>query len=140
MASLNLGILRRKGDCTEFGFAVRSNKNNERDELCERIINLGKAFGATATTHGEYPAWEFKKTSTMRDTMVEVFRELFDKELIVTAVHAGLECAVFSGKMKDLDCVSIGPDMNGIHSPEERLSISSTERTWNFLVKTLERL
>lgn len=138
--SLNLGILRRKGDCTEFGFAVRSNKNNERDELCERIINIGKEYGATATTHGEYPAWEFKKTSTMRDTMVEVFRELFDKELVVTAVHAGLECAVFSGKMKDLDCVSIGPDMNGIHSPEERLSISSTERTWNFLVKTLERL
>lgn len=138
--SLNLGILRRKGDCTEFGFAVRSNKNNERDELCERIINIGKEYGATATTHGEYPAWEFKKTSTMRDTMVEVFRELFDKELAVTAVHAGLECAVFSGKMKDLDCVSIGPDMNGIHSPEERLSISSTERTWNFLVKTLERL
>ncbi len=138
--SLNLGILRRKGDCTEFGFALRSNKNNERDELCERIINLGKAFGATATTHGEYPAWEFKKTSTMRDTMVEVFRELFDKELVVTAVHAGLECAVFSGKMKDLDCVSIGPDMNGIHSPEEKLSISSAARTWDFLVRTLERL
>lgn len=138
--SLNLGILRRKDNCTEFGFAVRSSKNNERDELCDRIIALGKKFGAKSTTHGEYPAWEFKKTSDMRNVMVETFGELFGKELVVTAVHAGLECAVFSEKIKDLDCVSIGPDMRGIHSPEERLSISSTERTWRFLTEVLAKL
>lgn len=138
--SLNLGILRRKDNCTEFGFAVRSCKNNERDELCDRIISLGEKYGAKATTHGEYPAWEFMKESAMRKVMKTVFKRLFDKELIVTAVHAGLECAVFSKKISGLDCVSIGPDMRGIHSPEERLSISSTERTWRFLTETLAEL
>lgn len=138
--SLNLGILRMKECCVEFGFAVRSSKNNERDELCEKLITLGEKYGAKSTTHGEYPAWEFNKTSEMRDIMVDVFKELFNKELVVTAVHAGLECAVFCEKIKALDCVSIGPDMRGIHSPEERLSISSTERTWRFLTETLARL
>ncbi len=52
--------------------------------------------------------------------------------------HAGLECGLFAGKIPELDCISIGPDMDGVHTPDERLSISSTERTFNLLIEILK--
>ena len=58
----------------------------------------------------------------------------------IQAIHAGLECGLFSERIADLDCVSIGPDMFDVHSPNERLSIPSTQRTWNYLLKVLEAL
>ena len=71
--------------------------------------------------------------------MVSVYREMFGKEPQIEAIHAGLECGILAGKIKDLDCVSIGPDMKDIHTTEERLSISSTQRVWQFVLKVLER-
>ena len=76
----------------------------------------------------------------MRDTMVATYREMFDKEPQVVAIHAGLECGLLSEKLPGLDCVSIGPDMKDIHTSRERLSIASTERTWKFLLEVLKQL
>ena len=71
---------------------------------------------------------------------MSVYNEMYGKELNVTAIHAGLECGIFCGKIKDLDCVSLGPDMYDIHTPEERLCISSCQRVWNFLLRVLETI
>ena len=71
--------------------------------------------------------------------MVEVFREQYGKEPKIEAIHAGLECGVFAGKLPGLDCVSIGPDLFEIHTPRERLSISSVQRIWDFVVEVLKR-
>ena len=70
--------------------------------------------------------------------MVEVFRRFYQKEPVVEVIHAGLECGLLGSKITDLDCVSMGPDMKDIHTTEETLSISSTKRVWEYLVKVLE--
>ena len=72
--------------------------------------------------------------------IAETYRELFHKEPKVEAVHAGLECGILSDKIPDLDCISFGPDMYDVHTPQERLSISSTARVWELLVEFLKRL
>ena len=89
---------------------------------------------------GDYPAWEYKKDSVLRDTMVRIFKEMFGKEPEVVAIHAGLECGLLSEKLPGLDCVSIGPDMHDIHTSREKLEIASTHRTWEFLLEILKSL
>ena len=97
-------------------------------------------FGGTYSCAGAYPAWEYKKESRLRDVMVPVYTEMFGKEPKVEAIHAGLECGLFSEKLPGLDCVSIGPQMHDIHTSRERLEIASTERTWKFLLEVLKNL
>ena len=89
---------------------------------------------------GVYPAWEYKKDSRLRDTMVRIFGQMFGKEPEVVAIHAGLECGLLSEKLPGLDCVSIGPQMHDIHTSREKLEIASTERTWKFLLEVLKSL
>ena len=88
---------------------------------------------------GTTPAGSTGRTPPLRDRMVEVFREQYGKEPKIEAIHAGLECGVFAGKLPGLDCVSIGPDLFEIHTPRERLSISSVQRIWDFVVEVLKR-
>lgn len=137
--SLNLGV----ADLTEelqLTFAVRSSVNEEKRALLDRLQELAKFYGGSYSETGDYPAWEYKKDSHLRDTMVEVYSDMFAKAPQVVAIHAGLECGLLSEKLPGLDCVSIGPDMQDIHTSRERLSIASTERTWNFLLEVLKRL
>ncbi|MBO6008087.1 MAG: M20/M25/M40 family metallo-hydrolase, partial [Lachnospiraceae bacterium] len=75
--------------------------------------------------------------SPLRDKMVRVFTDMYGRAPKVEAIHAGLECGFFMDKAPDIDAVSIGPDMQDIHSPSERLSISSTQRTYDYLLKVL---
>ena len=72
--------------------------------------------------------------------MTEVFREMYGKEPEVKVIHAGLECGLFYEKIPGLDCVSLGPDMQNIHTTEEKLSISSVERVWKYLLEVLKRI
>ena len=89
---------------------------------------------------GEYPAWEYKKDSVLRDNMVNIFVNMFDKKPEVVAIHAGLECGLLSEKLPGLECVSIGPQMHDIHTSREKLDIASTERTWKFLLEVLKSM
>lgn len=138
--SLNLGILSHGNGCVNFSFSVRSSKDSERSKLIETLKIISDKYSCSFKVHGEYPAWEFKEESPLRDTMAAVYAELFGKEMTVTAIHAGLECGMFCGKISSLDCVSFGPDMYDIHTPSERLSISSTERMWRYLLRVLEKI
>ena len=138
--SLNLGVLKHADGIVKFGFSVRSSKDNERIKLCERLKSVADNHSCSVDFNSEYPAWEYKKDSELRDIMAKVYFEMFGKEMTVTAIHAGLECGLFCGKIEGLDCVSFGPDMFDIHTPCERLSISSTERVWNYLLKVLENI
>ena len=89
---------------------------------------------------GEYPAWEYKADSKLRELMVETYTEMFGKAPEVVAIHAGLECGLLSEKLPGLDCVSIGPQMHDIHTSREKLEIASTERTWKYLLEVLKHL
>ena len=137
--SLNLGVVKLEEEL-RMTFAVRSCVNAEKRELLGRLAELAKFYGADYSEVGDYPAWEYKKDSVLRDTMVRIFKEMFDKEPQVVAIHAGLECGLLSEKLPGLDCVSIGPDMHDIHTSREKLEIASTRRTWEFLLEILKAL
>ena len=95
-------------------------------------------FDGEYTLHGQYPAWEYKKKSYVRDTMVKVYKDMYGKEPQVLAIHAGLECGLLGEKIPGLDCISIGPDMQDIHTSREKLHIGSVKRTWEFLLEVLK--
>ena len=95
--------------------------------------------GGYCEVRGDYPGWEYRVESPLRDKMVAVYRELYGKEPAIEAIHAGLECGLLGSKIDNLDCISMGPDMKNIHTTEESLSIASVERVWEYLVKVLER-
>ena len=137
--SLNLGVA-KLGDRFTATFSVRSSVNTEKQELLGQLKTLAEFYEGSFSLMGEYPAWEFKKESALRDTMVQVYTEMFGKEPQVLAIHAGLECGLLSEKLPGLDCVSIGPDMQDIHTSREKLDIASTERSWKFLLEVLKAL
>ncbi len=137
--SLNLGVV-KLDEALRMTFAVRSSVNQEKRELLDRLAELAKFYDAQYSETGNYPAWEYKKDSVLRDTMVSTFNRMFGKEPKVVAIHAGLECGLLSEKLPGLDCVSIGPDMHDIHTSREKLEIGSTRRTWEFLLEILKAL
>ena len=137
--SLNLGVV-RLDDQLHMTFAVRSSVNQEKRDLLARLRELAEFNGAGYSEVGDYPAWEYKKDSVLRDTMVGVFTRMYGKEPQVVAIHAGLECGLLSDKLPGLDCVSIGPVMHDIHTSREKLDIASTRRTWEFLLEVLKAL
>ena len=105
----------------------------------DRLTHLVEFLGGEVEVNGDYPAWEYRADSRLRETISEVYRDLFDEEPVFEAIHAGLECGILSGKIADLDCVSFGPNNYDIHTPKERLSISSTEKVWKLLKEFLKR-
>ena len=119
---------------------VRSSVDTEKEELYSRIANLMGILGGTVDRVGDYPAWEYRHDSRLRELMVEVFTEQYGHAPAVQAIHAGLECGLFAGKLPGLDCVSIGPDMAGIHTTGERMSVASVQRTWTYILEVLRRL
>lgn len=137
--SLNLGIA-KLGTAMSLTFSVRSSLNNEKQELLLRLSELAKFYDASYSQMGEYPAWEYKQDSSLRELMVETYTRMFGKEPLVLAIHAGLECGLLGDKLPGLDCVSIGPQMHDIHTSRERLEIESTKRTWEFLLEILKAL
>ncbi|MDY3013877.1 MAG: M20/M25/M40 family metallo-hydrolase [Evtepia sp.] len=137
--SLNLGILVTEGDAVRASFSVHSSVDSQKQMLKDRIACLMTQLGGRTEFAGEYTGWQYQEESPLRDLMVEVFREQYGKDPKIEAIHAGLECGLFAGEMPGLDCVSIGPDLLEIHTPRERLSISSVERLYTFLVEVLKR-
>lgn len=138
--SLNLGIMSTKEDKITFTFSVRSSVDSEKRELINRIRCLTEFAGGTVSVSGDYPAWEYRKDSPLRDIMVNKYRELYGKEPVVQAIHAGVECGLFAGKIPGLDCVSFGPDMKDIHTPKESMDVESVKRTWEYLLAVLEEI
>ena len=137
--SLNLGVVTLDEEL-KLTFAVRSSVNQEKTELVSRLDELAAFYGATCTHRGDYPAWEFRKDSHLRDTMVRVYEEMYGHSPVVQAIHAGLECGLLSEKIPGLDCISFGPQAYDIHTPRERLNIASTQRLWKYLQEVLKNL
>ena len=137
--SLNLGIAKLDGELS-LSFSVRSSVNDEKEALLEKLRQVAAFHDAAYSQMGEYPAWEYKKDSHLRDIMVRVYRDMYAKEPAIEAIHAGLECGLLSEKIPGLDCISLGPEMHDIHTSREKLGIASTERIWQFLLEVLKEL
>ncbi len=138
--SSNIGILLLKEDELFASSGVRSSVEAARDALSDKIEYLTEFLGGEYEILGEYPAWEYRKDSQLRDKMVDVYEKMYGEKPQVVAIHAGLECGLFYKKMEGLDCVSLGPNMFDIHTSEEKLEIASVERVWNYLVEVLKAL
>lgn len=136
--SLNLGIMKLNDNHLYMVTSIRSSVSSRKEDIKNRIITLVELLGGDVEIEGDYPAWEYKNDSPLREKVKETYTKLFGKEPVFEAIHAGLECGILSGKIKDLDCVSFGPDNYDIHTPKERLSISSTQRIWKFIVEFLK--
>lgn len=137
--SLNLGVMSLNEDALRLSYAVRSSVDQSREELCRHMAQIAERAGAVAQVRNAYPGWAYRKESPLRDKMAAVYRELYGKEPTVEAIHAGLECGILAGKITDLDCVSIGPDLSDVHTAEERMDIASAGRVWDYLLAVLSR-
>lgn len=138
--SLNLGIMKTFNDEIQLSFSVRSSVEKEKKELIENIDDIVRSAGGYIEVNGEYPAWQYKKDSKLQKIMTSTYEELFNKPMVVKAIHAGVECGLFAGALDGLDAVSFGPDILDIHTPKERLSIESVERTWEYIKVLLKKL
>ncbi|SDB03040.1 aminoacyl-histidine dipeptidase [Butyrivibrio sp. INlla16] len=158
--SLNLGILKivssqtgaveGKGAASQsagtmdeaflLDYSVRSSVAPAKEALIRKMEIIIEGFNGIFEVTGEYPGWAYAEKSELRDTMAKVYKELYKKDIRIEAIHAGLECGLFSEKIDGLDCVSIGPDMQDIHSTGEKLSVASTKRTWEYLCEVLKAL
>lgn len=139
-SSNNVGVLEIKNRDIVITNAVRSSVKSLKYEICGRMKALCDLAGAEIKLSSDYPEWEYKPDSPIRDLMVEVYREMFGKEAKIEAVHAGLECGFLKEKVGDIDMISLGPNLFDVHTPNERLSISSTARLFNFLCQVLKRI
>ncbi len=138
--SLNLGILKTEEKSVTASFCVRSSVFTEKQALTNRLELLTECLGGSVVLEGDYPPWEYMRESKLRDVMTDVFKRMYDKEPIIEAIHAGIECGILSGKMPGLECVSIGPDIMDIHTPSERMSIASVNRVWEYLLEVLKTI
>ncbi|MBD5096965.1 MAG: aminoacyl-histidine dipeptidase [Lachnospiraceae bacterium] len=141
--SLNLGILKTNisdNSCVDCSFSVRSSVGTEKEELISRMKCLMKCLGGNVAVSGDYPAWEYRENSKLRDIMVSCYEMLYGEKPELIAVHAGLECGIFAGKLEGLDCVSFGPNIENIHTTEEKLYIDSVYRTWEYIIMVLKNI
>ena len=137
--SLNLGILKVDFRGIHLTSSVRSSVNAEKQQLIQQLAEICGKLGGSCEVMGEYPAWEYKADSPLREIMTEVYMEQYGRKPAVEVIHAGLECGLLSGKLDGLDCVSFGPDIVDIHTTREKLSIPSVQRTWKLLLEVLKR-
>jgi len=138
--SLNLGILDSDETSVWASFCVRSSVATQKQMLVERLRCLMGQLGGSVDVSGDYPGWEYRQESPLRDLMTRVFTEQYGYEPKIEAIHAGVECGLFAGKLPGLDCVSFGPDLTEIHTFRERMHIASVQRTWKLLTEVLHRL
>lgn len=139
-SSSNLGILKTEDDKIILHFTLRSNKKSALQFLEDRLSAFSSCIPCETECSGHYPPWEFKENSGLQKLFKECYTEKYGSEPKVEAIHAGLECGVFSSAIDGLDCIAMGPQLFDVHTAKERLSISSLENTFNLLLEILKRM
>jgi dipeptidase D len=130
----------KTGDTLWLQTNIRSNVNQSRQDLQDRVRAVGDKYGCVYDETGIYPAWEYLPESKLRDTMVRVSRQIRGIDPAIKVTHAGLECGLFGEKLPGLDCVSAGTNMRYIHTADEKLEIEPFGRTLEFLKNVLKEL
>lgn len=139
-SSNNLGIVKTLENEITIESAMRSSQSTLKKNIANQIKTVANIVKGKWESYSSYPAWEYSKDSEIRETFKRVYKTQYGKDINVAAIHAGLECGLFKEKFGDIDMVSFGPNMSGVHTPEERLSISSTERTYELLLNVLKEI
>lgn len=135
--SLNLGVCQTKEDGLYLQYALRSNLCTALEFLHEKMRVFFAGYGCNVTRAGVYPPWEFKAESELQALYQRLYLEEFGKPVQVAAIHAGLECGMFAASIPNLDCIAIGPNLFDVHTPKERMSISSVAAIYRLLLRLL---
>ncbi len=140
VSSVNMGVAQTEKDQLVIIFLPRSSVASLQDDMKARMGLLAETFGFTTSYSGEYPGWSYRETSRIREVFKESYRELFGQEMQMEAIHAGLECGLFSDALPGLDAIAVGPTLNHVHTPEENVPLDSFERFYELLKDVLKRL
>lgn len=138
--SLNNGVLEEIDGKIKFTTSVRSSVKSALDEIVDILRIQAERCGAEFKKNSEYPAWEYSPDSPVRDAAVNVYKKLNNKEPLITAIHAGLECGLLKKTLPKVDAISFGPNLYDVHTPNEHMDIASVERVWKFLLAYLAEL
>ena len=131
--SLNLGVAEMDEQEAILRFSIRSSVPSAKELLCCKVQTLTELLGGGVRFHGDYPAWTCARESALRDRCVAVYEAQYGEKPQIAALHAGLECGILSGKIEGLDCISFGPNLLHVHTPNERADIASVARVWEYL-------
>lgn len=140
-SSLNLGVVTTRENEVEFISAIRSSVRSLKMEVFNRIAALAKLTGGKVATESNYPEWAYNPNSKIRTVFEDTYRKLYGKDAAIDAIHAGLECGLFGEKFNgEMDMISFGPNLYDVHTPDEHMSISSVQRSWEFLLEVLKAI
>ncbi len=104
------------------------------------VASTFRLTGAEIQHTDGYPGWTPNPNSEIVDITSETYRELFNEEPKVLAIHAGLECGLIGDVYPEMDMISFGPTIKGAHSPDERLKIDTVEKFWNLTLEVLRKI
>lgn len=139
-SSNNVGVIETQENEIFINNAIRSSVRSLKNEIVNRIKIISITNNARCVLDADYPEWEYKIDSPIRELMKKRYEVLSKEPLEIDAIHAGLECGLLKEKVGDIDMISIGPNIYDVHTPNERLSISSTKNVYNFLCDVLEHI
>lgn len=139
-SSDNLAIVKTLDDCINIIISLRSSEPSVLEELKNKISNILKDNEAEFEFSAGYPEWRFRADSKLRDKALEVYKKMYNKDMKVEVIHAGLECGAISQNYSDIDFISIGPNLREVHTPSEYLEIDSVERVYNYLTELIKSL
>jgi dipeptidase D len=141
ISSNNLGVITQDEENIILQNQARSSvKSLLYNNIAPIMKQIGEALDIECQVGGFYPGWEYAKESKIRDICIEAFTDIYKHEPKVSAIHAGLECGLLMEKIAGLDAISMGPDAYDVHSPNEHISIKSTENIYNLLIRILEKI
>lgn len=140
VVSSNMGVTRADQDELVIVISPRSSVASLQEDSKARFALLAETFGFEISYSGQYPGWDYKEDSKIREVFLESYRELFGKELRLEALHAGLECGLFSEAIPGLDAIAVGPTLYDVHTPDEHVPLDSFERFYELLKHVLGRL
>ena len=136
--SLSCGVLSIEENDLKMAFFIRSNASTGKQLTVQKLISFIEYLDGSIEFRSDYPAWEYRADSPLRETMIKAYEEVYLDSPKISALHAGLECGILSARLDNCDMISFGPDIFDAHTPKERVSIESVSRCWNYLLKILE--
>ncbi|MCL1878220.1 MAG: beta-Ala-His dipeptidase, partial [Defluviitaleaceae bacterium] len=139
-ASCNIGVVETTDDGVKISLMARGATEFHTRKAEAQILAAASLSNTRVDFTNRSPAWPYNPDSALLKTSQDVYKRVFSRNAAVSAVHAGLECGIFIEKMPHLEIISFGPNMYDYHTPDERLSISSTLRVWEFLCELLKEL
>jgi dipeptidase D len=136
--STNLAVIKMTKKYVTIATSQRSSVESEIVEICETVASILELGGAELEVGSGYPGWKPDLDSDILKVAKSTYKKLHGKEPEVKAIHAGLECGIIGAKFPGMDMVSMGPTLEDVHSPDEKIYIDSVEKFWGYLLAVLK--